>query len=127
MNYLLDTNIIVDHLRKKIKLPDHIMKERLLVSIITYAELMYGAYKAHRQKEAYEIIESFLKDFSIEIINLNNDIVQKFGKLKAYLDEKGERLEDFDILIASTALSHSFILVTRNLKHFKRIPKLKVI
>lgn len=127
MNYLLDTNIIVDHLRKKMKLPEYIVKQHLSVSIITYAELIYGGYKSARQKKAFEIIEAFFKDFSIEIVNLDADIVRKFAEVKAYLDEKGERLEDFDILIASTALSYSYTLITRNLKHFKRIPKLIIV
>lgn len=126
MKYLLDTNIIVDHLRKKIKLSENIAKENLAVSIITYAELIYGAYKSSAQKKNLEIIESFFKDFSIEIVNLNHDVVQRFGKLKAFLDNKGEKLEDFDILIASTAVSYSYSFITRNLKHYRRIPRLKL-
>ena len=38
----------------------------------------------------------------------------------------GKMLSLADILIASTAISHRLILITRNIEHFKRIPRLKV-
>jgi tRNA(fMet)-specific endonuclease VapC len=42
------------------------------------------------------------------------------------LRRRGEPLEDADILIAATALTHDLILVTDNEQHFQRIAELKV-
>ena len=47
-----------------------------------------------------------------------------FGEIKSNL--KGNIIEDMDILIAATALSHNLILVTNNVKHFKKIKELKL-
>ena len=41
--------------------------------------------------------------------------------MKMALDLKGEKIEDFDLLIAATALSLNYTLVTNNTKHYKRI------
>ena len=53
-------------------------------------------------------------------------VIAEFGRMKAELEIKGERLDDFDLLIAATASVNGFILVTRNTKHFKRIKGLKI-
>ena len=42
------------------------------------------------------------------------------------LEQQGTRLSDMDLLIASIALDNNLILVTSNLKHFSRIPGLKI-
>jgi predicted nucleic acid-binding protein len=46
--------------------------------------------------------------------------------LKASLEKSGNRLDDFDLTIASCALAHNLTLVTNNLKHFSRIEGLKI-
>lgn len=38
----------------------------------------------------------------------------------------GQLLDDFDILIAATALEHGLIMVTNNTKHFNRFPDLQL-
>ena len=52
---------------------------------------------------------------------LDQDSADRFGKIKADLRRKGEIIGDFDILIASVALTHDAILVTNNTAHFERI------
>ena len=42
------------------------------------------------------------------------------------LDRKGEKIEDFDLLIAATALSLNYVLVTNNTKHYKRLEGLQL-
>jgi len=36
-------------------------------------------------------------------------------------------VENFDLLIAATAIHYQLILVTENVKHFKNIPGLKIV
>jgi tRNA(fMet)-specific endonuclease VapC len=52
--------------------------------------------------------------------------MEAFTDLKAALDRKGERIEDFDLLIAATALNLNYVLVTNNTKHYKRIEGLQL-
>ncbi len=46
--------------------------------------------------------------------------------LKSKLEKAGKPLDDFDLILASTALTHNLILVTNNEKHFQRIKGLKI-
>ncbi len=49
-----------------------------------------------------------------------------FGEFKANLELTGQSIDDMDLLIASTALTHNLILVTNNEKHFNRINGLEI-
>ncbi len=61
----------------------------------------------------------------VKVLLLDQDAADRFGKIKANLRRKGEIIGDFDILIASIALSHDETLVTNNTDHFERISELK--
>jgi len=45
---------------------------------------------------------------------------------KARLEKSGTPLDDFDLILASCALSHNLVLVTNNISHFQRIEGLKL-
>jgi predicted nucleic acid-binding protein len=63
---------------------------------------------------------------SMEIIPLGQEIVEIFGRQKAQLERLGTPLDDFDLVVGCCALAHNLILVTNNVKHFKKIESLKV-
>lgn len=127
MKYLLDTNIIVDHLRNKKILDEYLVLDGVGISIITMAELFYGAYKSDNSPTMIQKLENVVKKLNIGIVDLNLQTISEFGKIKAELERKGERLEDFDLLIASTAIINELILITRNTRHFKRIKDLEIV
>ncbi|MEX2444192.1 MAG: PIN domain-containing protein [Alkalispirochaeta sp.] len=54
-------------------------------------------------------------------------MIETFVGLKADLQIAGTPLDDMDLLIAATALSHNLTLVTNNEKHFSRVPGLLVV
>jgi len=126
MKYLLDTNILVSHLRGKRAIPLNYLEHGSVVSVITQAELFYGAYKSKRPKYNLNKVKQMFADLKIEIQPLEEEILEIYGRLKANLEKKGKRLDEFDLLIAATALSLGLTLVTRNVKHFSRIPRLKI-
>ncbi len=55
-----------------------------------------------------------------------DDVSARFGEAKAALEARGERVDDVDVAIAAHALSLGATLVTDNLRHFVRIPRLRV-
>jgi len=126
VRFLLDTNVLVDHLRGKKLLDKKVIQLGSGVSIITKAELYYGLYKTNADTSEFDRLNMEFSWLSLEVFKLDEEIVNIFGLLKAYLGRKGMRLEDFDLLIASTAMVLNLILVTNNKKHFRRIPKLKL-
>lgn len=127
MKYLIDTDVLIDNLKSKARIDNEIIESGPVISVINLGELVYGAFKSKDPPKALQLVENLLSDFKIEIINLEREIIYVFGKLKADLEIKGERLDDFDLLVAATAMVNNLILVTRNIKHFKRIKGLKLI
>jgi predicted nucleic acid-binding protein len=50
-----------------------------------------------------------------------------FGNLKARMAGAGTMLDDFDLIIASTALAANLTLVSNNERHFKRVEGLRLV
>ena len=121
MIYLLDTSVVIDHMRGRSFIDSNCIEKAVGISIITIGELLYGVYKSDDTKKALDAVNSFLTDLDIDIVPLNELIMSKFAAIKVYLEKKGKRLEDFDLLIAVTALVNNLTLVTYNKRHFERI------
>jgi tRNA(fMet)-specific endonuclease VapC len=56
----------------------------------------------------------------------SDEVSRSFGNLKAELERRGERVDDFDLAIAAHAIVHDAAVVTRNTRHFVRIRSLRV-
>lgn len=126
MKYLIDTDVIINYLRAKLKLKKEFLEEGAGISIITLGELVYGAYKSNLPQQSLTVTSGFIKESKLQIVDLNQEVIFNFGALKAELEKAGKRLEDFDLLIAATAKNLRLTLVTGNLKHFQKIPGLKL-
>jgi predicted nucleic acid-binding protein len=93
------------------------------ISEITYAELIYGAERSESVEKNLQTIERFTNHLAIlPIFNA----ISVFGKEKARIRSKGDMISDFDLLIGATAISNNMIMVTRNVKEFKRLKLIKI-
>jgi tRNA(fMet)-specific endonuclease VapC len=61
-----------------------------------------------------------------KVIPLDRTACRKAAQIYANLRRHGKLIPDADILIAGIALASDYILVTQNVKHFRRITGLKV-
>ena len=68
-------------------------------------------------------LESFLE--GIAILPLTIPIMDRSGRVRGALRESGQLIGDLDLLIGVTSLHHGLRLVTRNRRHFDRIPDLE--
>ncbi len=125
--FLLDTDTMIytmkGHPNVQKNLRQHI-NDSINISVITLMELYYGAYKS--QKLSANLVKIKTLEQSIEIIPVGLESTEIFGLLKAELEVSGNRLDDFDLIIASCAMDHNLTLITNNTKHFKRIDGLKL-
>jgi tRNA(fMet)-specific endonuclease VapC len=87
--------------------------------LITASELYFGAYNSSKIAQNLRTAENFIQ--SITVLSLSDDVIKKFGQLKAQLRKAGAPVADFDLLIASVALTENLILVTNNTRHYQRI------
>jgi tRNA(fMet)-specific endonuclease VapC len=124
--YLIDTDILVFMLRGDTRVAEN-MEARATdpraMSVITFGELLYGAAKSARPVENAAKVRRLGRLFPV--VDVSEDIVETFAPLKAQLERQGEKLDAFDLLIASTALHLGYALVTNNERHFRRIPGLR--
>ncbi len=118
---LLDTDICIHILRGNEKIIDERRKypDQVAVSFMTLAELYYGAEKSANPTKNRSLIEQLL--LTLAVINSDNQIMHRFGLLKASLENLSLSLADADLLVAATALEKCNLLATGNLKHFSRI------
>jgi tRNA(fMet)-specific endonuclease VapC len=97
--------------------------ESLSVSVMTAAELRFGAATAGRPKLA-ELVESYLE--RLAILDWTNEITGHYARIRSELERSGKPIGNMDLLIASHAVSQRMVLVTNNLKHFSNVPGLTV-
>ena len=124
--YLLDTNICVYFLNGKFNLErkiDEVGIENCFISEITIAELKYGVEKSAFKEKNRKTLERFQEKFDVIPIFPSIDI---YAKEKAKLKIKGKILDDFDLLIGSTAVYNQMTLVTKNLSDFERIENIAI-
>lgn len=86
-----------------------------------------GAHKSADKKKSLTVLHEFISDFKISILDLTQEIMNAYAKTKVLLEEKGKKLDEFDLLIGATAIVHSLPFVTLNLSHFERIPNLHIV
>jgi tRNA(fMet)-specific endonuclease VapC len=101
----------------------HKHADSLCVSVMTAAELRFGAAKAARP-QLVELVEAFLE--RLAILDWTDSVCAHYARIRAALEDAGKPIGNMDLLIASHAVSQRMILVTNNLKHFSHVPGLRV-
>lgn len=123
---LLDTDICIELLKgnRRVIQRREEYDDPAGISFMSVAELYYGAEKSSNPPKNHAVIEELL--LSLEIIQSDLPILRRFGEIKAQLQKDGIIIADADILIGATAMEKNARLITGNLKHFERIPRLVV-
>ena len=125
--YLIDTNV-VSELRKGRLANKGVRKffrqaekdhAGMHLSVITIGELRRGTDLIRHRGDAAQAasleawIATVLNDFSLNVISIDEDVAQMWGRLRVPHPEN-----ELDKLIAATAMIHDLTVVTRNVKDF---------
>jgi tRNA(fMet)-specific endonuclease VapC len=124
--YLLDTNICVFLFRNKYDIGRHILEigwDKCYISEITVLELYYGAENSDNPTLNMQLTQRFCK--SVHILPISK-VAHRYAIEKAKLRRRGMLIDDFDLLIASTALEYKYVLVTENIRHMDRFSNIKI-
>jgi len=123
MSYLIDTCCISELVKKK---PDpNVVKWftdqdelSMYLSVITFGELRKGIEKLPDSKKKKELNQWVKEDlnhrFKNRILNINMEVVNKWGEILATAEKNGNPLPAIDSLIAATAQVHDLSIVTKN-------------
>lgn len=121
MKYLVDTNIIIDHLRIGEEKATNFLKKiergeiKASISVITEYELLVSPKIAHSQRLIIEALLTILPSISI-----TSSIIRQAVKFS-----QKHQTGMVDSLIAAAAFETKSILVTRD-KNFSKIKELKI-
>lgn len=94
---------------------DKVTPENCFISEITLAELKFGVEKSDRPEKNKKVLEDFLSGVQVLPIFHSLDL---YAKEKARLQKAGTPVDDFDLLIGVTSVSHKLVMVTNNTNHF---------
>ena len=123
---LLDTDTCIEILRGNQSVIDKRIQtnESAAISFMSIGELYYGAGKSKSPLKNKRVVAEFI--LSVDVINSDSQIMEKFGEIKAELILRRTPLADADILIAATSLSQCKKLITGNTRHFEKIENLVI-
>jgi len=126
LHYLVDSSICIELLRNNQKVTQQfVLHDReIALSTITELELYNGAYHAPEKyfEKELSVVRKLLSMFPTISISGATEL---FAREKKRLEAQGTPIEDFDLIIACTAVANDMVVVTNNTKHFSRIEGFK--
>ncbi len=128
--YLFDTDTISQVMRREP--PPRLMArytatptDQQFTSSISIGELFYGAFRSNREETIVHQVESLiLQNFTV--LPFDAEEARAYARIRVDLELRGMRLDDPDLRIVAVALVNDLTLVTGNVRHFARIPDLRI-
>lgn len=124
--YLLDTCIVIAALKGE---PGSLLNRlaglatsRVHISALVRAELLFGAEKSVHSARMRHGLENLIRHFNS--LPFDDDDAIAYARIRAALERKGAAIGPMDMLIAAQAVARGLVLVTDNLREFKRVPGL---
>jgi predicted nucleic acid-binding protein len=119
---LIDSDVMIWFYRGKEKAQKTVSQNiPFKLSAVSYMEIIQGI----RNKEEFNKLKRDLKQWSTEIVQINETISQNaISLMEEYKLSHG--LELGDAIIASTALEYKEILITGNIKHYEYIDGINI-
>ena len=130
MKLVLDTNAVSALMKGDPRVLERLKqrgKGEVSVPQPVLAEIAYGIERLPKSKRKEALQERFdLVRSELARSDWSDEVSESFGSIKATLERKGRRIEDFDAAIAAHALARGAVLVTANLDDMARVPGLTV-
>lgn len=126
--FLLDSCVCIDFLRGNLKKGYDLMYKsdpRLFkIPSVVQAELLLGAAKSNNPDTNRFFVEQFLLPF--DILPFDSRCAREYASIRSYLEKEGKKIGPNDLMIASIARVHNAVLVTHNMREFKRVPGIEL-
>lgn len=127
LTHLLDTDICIYAMKgREQKLASRLeeLSGHCAISDISLFELYAGAHRYDFPAKRLSIIEDFSN--RLKILPFDSKAARIAGPIQYKLESEGQRIGNYDILIAATALSRNLVLISKNIREFNRVPGLQV-
>ena len=125
-----DTSFVIDFLRgdkKAVSMVEDFKEKDEFMSLAapSLIELISSAQLGIKRNQEKDKISRFIS--SITVLSLDKDSAFLAGELEGDLIMAGEQIGNSNVMIGVIAKSNGESLITRNVKHFSKIQRLKVI
>lgn len=128
LEYILDTNICIYIIKQK---PQSVLKKfstlkpgTVAMSLITHAELMYGAERSQSRQASHDRLLELTT--LIPVLSLEATVAEHYADIRARLSLQGALIGNNDLWIAAHARALNKVLVTNNLREFERVEGLRL-
>jgi tRNA(fMet)-specific endonuclease VapC len=131
VSYLLDTNICIalinlSSANVRMRFKQAVSRRAVIAtSSIVVHELWYGVAKSQLVTRNAQALAVFLSR-DIAVLDYTEQDAQAAGEIRAELERQGQRIGEYDTLIAGQAFARNLILVTANTNEFSRVKGLVV-
>ncbi len=130
MKYVLDTNTLSYAMAGDPSVCGRLLTEArtdVLLPQPVISEVEYGLARLRKSKRRDRLIKRF-RAFLEEMPRApwTDAVSHAFGVVKAELERRGVRIEDFDVAIAAHAVALDATLVSDNVEHMRRVPGLRI-
>jgi tRNA(fMet)-specific endonuclease VapC len=122
---LLDTSVVVAHLRGVVAVTERMAEaEALYLPLIALGELHFGLLRSSRPDRNLRALQSWLQ--AVTLLTLSESTTAEYGRIKDALARAGTPIPENDIWIAAMAREHDLTFATRD-DHFALISDLTVV
>ena len=135
LGVILDSSVVIDAERQHLtaaqflsEIVEKIGDVAAALCVITAAELIHGVYRAETA-ERRERRRAFLDDLklAVPIFPITENTAELIGRIGAESTAMGVTIPFDDLLIGACALERGYAVATRNQRHFRLIPGMKLI
>ncbi len=129
MPYLVDTDLVIDHLAN-ITETNHLLEklatQGIAISIITFMEAYQGVVRSPNPQVARAKFQIFRR--SVPVLPFSLTVAKRCAELREQLKQEQKRVKSraLDLINAAIALEHDLTLVTRNVEDYQDIPGLEL-
>ena len=127
MKYVLDTNTLIYFFKGLGKVKNRLLStppSEIGVPAIVLFEMELGIAKSSSPRKRISQLHDFM--VLVNVIPFGESEAKTAAQIRAKLEKKGIPIGPYDILIAACAKANDLVLVTHNLKEFKRIEGLRL-
>lgn len=128
MIYLLDTNTCIRYINRYsepiINRLQNLSPDDVAICDVVKFELYYGAYNSFQIERNLDTLRVFFEEFPS--LPFDGNAASVCGYLRSQLKVKGTPIGAYDLQIAAIALANNLMLVTHNIREFKRVEGLKL-
>jgi tRNA(fMet)-specific endonuclease VapC len=122
---MLDTNMTSQLIRGQHSVAQRVLSVTMMslcLSAITEGELLFGLARRPQAKRLAQAVRELLR--RVDVLDWDRGVAERYGAVRATLEQHGRILAPLDLLIAAHALDAGAVLVTSD-QAFARVQDLQ--